>query len=160
MFCYPEHCKIVRALEPQAGGAVTGDYVSLKNVHMAWVQVHITQAQANTVKININKATAVLPSDATAITVAVPIWSNLDCAASDLLVRRTDAVNYTTDAGVKHKIIIFQIDPASLGALAGTGPYDCIAVETEASHADNLTEAHYVLQERYAADQPPSAIID
>ncbi len=155
MFCLPEHCKIVRALEPQAGGAVTGDYVSLKNVNMAWVVVYVTQAHVAQMAITIERATDVAPTGSVAINAVVPIWANEDCAASDLLVRQTDAVGFTLSAAQKHKIVVFQIDPASLGAT-----YDCITVKTAASDATNITAAMYYLQERYAADQPPSAIID
>ena len=137
--------QIVKAIYPQAGGAITGDYVSLKNVVMAKVVVFINQAAANTVAITIEKATAVAPTGSTAITVAVPIWSNLDCAASNTLVQRTAAVNYTTDAGVKYKIIVFEIDPTTLGTT-----YDCITVKTGASSASNITAAWYELEMRYA----------
>lgn len=155
MFTLPENCKIVEAIQPQAGAAITGDYVSLKNVHKAWIVVHITQAAVNTVAITIEQATDVAMSSSTAITVAVPIWANQDCAASDLLVRQTDAVSFTTSAAQKHKIIVFQVDPATLAA-----GFDCIGVKTGVSDATNITQAMYYLQERYKADQPPSAIID
>jgi len=156
MFTLPEHCKIVEAISPQAGAAITGDYVCLKNVHKAWIIVHITQAQANTVAITIEQATNVAMGSSTAITVGVPIWANQDCVTSDLLVRETtDAVSFTTSAAVKHKVVVFEVDPATLAA-----GFDCIGVKTGSSHADNITSAIYVLQERYAADQPPSAIID
>jgi len=155
--CLPEVTKIVEAIEPQAGAGITGDYVSLKNVHRAFVVVHITQAQANTVAITIEQATGVLPSNSKAITVAVPIWANEDCVASDTLVRQTDAVGFTTSAAVKHKVIVFQIDPSTLDLVNG---FDCITVKTGASHGDNITEAMYYLCERYQQATPPSAILD
>ena len=154
-FCLPETTKIVEAITPQAGAAITGDYVSLKNVHMAYVIVHIAQAAVNTVAITIEQATNVAMAGTTAITVAVPIWANEDCATSDTLVRQTDAVSFTTSAAQKHKVIVFQVDPATLAA-----GFDCIGVKTGASDGTNLTSAIYVLLERYQADQPPSAIID
>lgn len=157
MFTLSEYMKIVEAIALQVGGAITGNYVSLKNAHMVDVVVHITQGNAATVAITIEQATAVAPTGSKAITVAVPIWANQDCATSDLLVRQTDAVSFTTSTAVKHKIIKFQIDPATLDQ---ANNFDCITVKTASSHADNLTQAIYYLHERYAADQPPSAIID
>lgn len=154
-FCLPEGLKVVEAITPQAGAAITGDYVSLKNVHMAWVVVHINQANATQVAITLERATAVAPTGSVAINVAVPIWVVDDCATTDLAVRQTDAISYTTTVGTTHKVIIFQVDPATLGAT-----YDCLTVVTAASDAANITSAMYYLLERYQADQPPTAITD
>ena len=154
----PEKYKIVEAIAPAADAAGrTGDYVSLKNVNLAYVVVHITQGNAATVALTIEQATAVAGTGSKAITVSVPIWSNLDTATSDTLVRRTDAVSYTTDAAVKNKIVIFQIDPATLDVANG---FDCIVVKTGASNAANITQAMYVLDERYQQATPPAAITD
>lgn len=139
--------QIVRAIEPQAGGAITGDYISLKNVVKCKVVVFITQANAATVAITIEQATNVANSlaDSTAITNVAQIWSNLDCAASNTLEPRTAAVNYTTDAGIKHKIVVFEIDPASLD-----DTFDCITVKTGASDVSNITAAWYELEMKYS----------
>ena len=98
--CLPENFKIVEALKPQAGAALTGDYVSLKNVLMAWVIVHVNQANAATMAITLEKATTVAAAGTTAITTVVPIWANEDCVTSDTLVRQTDAVGFTTSAAL------------------------------------------------------------
>lgn len=139
--------KWVNAIKPQAGGAITGAYVSLKNVIKALVVVHIDQANATTVAITIEQATAVAGTATKAITKVVPIWVNLDTAASDVLVAATPAVSYTTDAGLKIKLVIFEIDPATLDIAGG---FDCITVITAASNAANITAAHYVLDLRYS----------
>lgn len=154
----PEQFKIVEAM-PNATDAAgrTGDYVSLKNAVMAWIFVDITQGHAATIALTVEQASAVAGTGSKAITVTVPIWSNLDTAASDTLVRRTDAVSYTTDAGVKNKQVIFQIDPATLD-LANS--FDCITVKTGASNAANLTSATYFIQTRYPQATPPAAITD
>jgi hypothetical protein len=155
-FSLPENCKIVEALTPQAGAALTGDYVSLKNVQMAYVVVHINQAAADVVAITLERATTVAGTGHVAIANVVPIWVNADCAASDVLVEQTAAVGFTTDAGQKHKIIVFQVDPAGLGA------YDCLTVVTAASNAGNITAAMYYLVPRYAsrAATQPTVITD
>ncbi len=154
----PEQFKIVEAM-PNATDAAgrTGDYVSLKNALCAWVEVAITQGNAATIALTIEQATAVAGTSSKAITNAVPIWSNLDTAASDTLVRRTDAVSYTTDAGVKNKMVIFQIDPAQLDIANG---FDCITVKTGASNVANLTGARYWIQTAYQQATPPAAITD
>jgi hypothetical protein len=135
----------VCAIKPQAGGAITGTYISLKNVVKCFVKVLINQAAANTVAITIEQATAVAPTGSTAITNVAQIWSNLDCTASNTFVLRTAAVSYTTDAGQVPKIVVFQIDPASLD-----DGYDCITVKTGASSASNITAAWYELEMKYS----------
>jgi len=155
--CLPEVTKIVEAITPQAGAAITGDYVSLKNVHRAFVVVHVNQAEVNTMAISIEQATVVAGGDTKVITNVVPIWANEDCAASDALVRQTDAVNFTTSAAQKHKVVVFQIDPSILDLANG---FDCITVKTGASNAGNLTSAMYYLCERYQQATPPAAITD
>jgi hypothetical protein len=157
-FCLPEECKVVEAITPQAGAAITGGYVSLKYSHRAFVVVHVNQAAADVVAITIEQATNVSAGSSKPITNVVPIWANEDCAASDELVRQTDAVAFTTSAAVKHKVVIFQIDAATLDLANG---FDCITVKTAASNAANITSALYVLADyRYQGETPPSAIVD
>ncbi len=153
----PEQCKIVEAIAPQVGAAITGDYISLKNGQSLWIMVAIAQGNAAPVAITIEKATAVDGTGATAITTAAKIWANEDTGASDALVRQTDAVNFTTSAALKNKLIIFQIDPVA------HPDYDVFVVKTAASHADNLTSATYIMEARFPGATPPggpSAIID
>jgi len=153
-----EQYKIVSALKPAADAAGrTGAYVSLKNALWAFVVVHVDQGNAATIAITIEQATAVAGTATKVITLAVPIWSNLDTAASDALVRRTDAVSQTTNADVKIKQIIFQIDPATLDVAGG---FDCITVKTGASHVANITSAQYFLLARYQQATPLTVIAD
>ena len=154
----PECCKIVEAITPQAGGAITGDYISLKNCRVANVLVHIDQANATPVEITIEQAQDVSGTGSKAITAAVPIWANQDCEASDTLVRQSDDVGFTTSTDTKHKQVTLQIDPAYLDVNNG---YDCITVKTAASDPANITSAQYFLCElRYGQAIPPSAIVD
>lgn len=156
-FSLPENCKLIEALMPQAGAALTGDYISLKNAHKAWVLVHINQANAAQVAITIEQATDVAGTGHVPITVAVPIWVCESSVASDALVRQAEAVAYTTTVGTTHKIVVFEIDPATLNVAGG---FDCITVITAASNAANITEAEYLLASRYQQASPPSAIVD
>ena len=137
--------KFVDAIEPQAGAAITGNYISLKNVLKCLVVVHITQAAANTVAITLEQSTAVAGTSHTAITQVVPIWSNLDTGTSDVLVKRTNAVSYTTDAATNNKVIVFEVDATKLDA-----GYDVLNVLTGASSASNITSAVYICELRYS----------
>lgn len=154
----PQNVKIVEALAPAADAAGrNSDIVSLKNYRKATIIIHITQGNAATVALTPMQATNVAGSGAKVIN-AVPIWSNLDTATDDTLVKRTDAANYTTDAAVKNKIVVFQIDASDLDA---DGGFDCIYFSTGASNAANITQGMFLLEEpRYAQASMPSAIVN
>ena len=146
----PQSAYPVNALAPAADAAGrTGGYVSLKGARRAFVKVHINQGNAATILLSILQATAVAGTGSKALVNVAPIWSNLDTAASSVFVKRTPAVTYTTDAGVKIKIVIFEIDPATLDI---ANSFDCIAVSTGASNAANITEAEYWIVPHLAAD--------
>lgn len=153
----PQDCKIVQAIAPETtNGALVGDYVSLKNIVRAWIVVSLKQAVAHATAITVEKATNVAGDGSTAITVEVPIFSNLDISTSDALTKRAAAVNYTVDAVAKDKVVVFQVDPATLGS-----GYDCICVKTAASgQGTNIASALYILENKYAGDGAPSAIVN
>lgn len=151
-----EKAKIVEAITPQAGAAITGDYVSLKNAGHVTVLVHIAQGHADPVAITIEQATAVAGTGSKPITNAVPIYLVADAATSDSWVAQTAAVAYTTSAALKHKLVAFEIDASSLDVAGG---FDCITVKTAASNALNVTSALYVLSDlRYGSEK--TAITD
>ena len=161
MFQLAENMKIVNLLAPAADAAGrTGAYVSLKNAIKAWIVVNVTQGNAATIALDPLQATAVAGTGSKALTNNTRIWSNLDTAAGDTLVARTAAKTYTTDAGVKLKQVIFEIDPAACMDIAGG--FDCISVSTGASNAANITEAQLFILNKYsgAVDTIPSAVAD
>jgi hypothetical protein len=155
---FVEEYKLVQLLQPATDAAGrTSAYVSLKFASFATIIVSIAQGNAATVAITIEQASAVAGTGSKVITNTVPIWSNLDTAATDTLVRRTAGVALTTDAGVKNKQVCFQIDPADLDIANG---FDCICIKTGASNAANVTSAVIVLNDRYKQATPPSSILD
>jgi len=159
-FSLPENCKVVDGYAANVGAAaaVTGDYVSLKNCIKSYVVIKYRQADANAITWNVTRATAVLPSGAVVMTETMRIWSNLDTATSDLLVERTAAVNYASGTGATNKIIIFEVDPASL-----TDTFDCIAgASTTAIAAGQYVDITYYLVPRYPGRvlTSPTAITD
>lgn len=159
MNCHiPESLKPVRCLQPTTMGSIlTGDYVSLKNVDMCYIVAHLTQGNAATQKLTPLQATAVAGTSAKVLATTVPIFSNLDAATNDILTKRTAANSYTTDAAVKHKTIVFQVDPAVLDIANG---FDCISCEAAASNAGNILSIQYFLKMRYAEDAAPAVITD
>jgi hypothetical protein len=152
---FVEELKIVSAIKPQAGAAITGDYISMRDCGRVGVLVHINQAAANTVAITIEQAKTAAGGSSTALVKTVPIYANEDCDASDTMVKKTDAVSFTTSAAIKTKTVLFQIDSIDL-----TDGYDFITVKTGASNAGNITSAEYILSDlRYAQATPPSVIV-
>lgn len=155
----PADIKVVNLLAPAAdAGGRTSAYASLKNAVKAFIVVHITQGHAATIALDPVQATAVAGTGSKALTGDVPIGSNLDTAAGDTLVARTAAKTYTTDAGVKLKQVVFEIDPKACLDLAGG--FDCIGITTGASNAGNITSAQMVIINRHSQATPPSAVAD
>jgi len=155
-FSLPTTCKIVELIHPRTTNAgFTSDAVSVKNALKAWIVIHLTQAAAH--------ATALVPRQATdvaigtnAVVPAVPIWANEDCAASDTLAPVTAAANYTVTADIKHKIVVFEIDPAVL-----TDGYDVIYFTcANSGEATNFAAAQAYLWYGNQQVTKPSAIVD
>lgn len=104
------------SMENALGNGVSCDWVNAGKSEMAWIVIHAYVAAAAAVVCTPLKAYAAAGTGSTALTVNVPIWSSISIAgASAALTRQTDAVNYTTAATAGDHIIIFQIDPATLG---------------------------------------------
>lgn len=157
-FHLAENAKVVSLLAPAADAAGrTGAYVSLKGYTRAFILVYLNQGNAATVALTPNQASAVAGTGTKVIN-AVPVWANLDCATNDILARATDAANYTTDAAVKIKQVLFQIDAAALDTNNG---FDCLTVITGASNAANITSAIAILTgARFQQVTPPTAVVD
>ena len=153
----PEQFKIVNA-SPIAttDGGITCDYVSLKNVNMAWIVLDFLQAVAHATVINPRRATAVTPTGSVAIAHAAPWWSNVDYSSTDTLVAQTAATTQACTAAATNHMVVIQIDPAQLGAT-----YDVLGcVITTGGDATNFMSGIYVLEMRYAQATPPAAITD
>lgn len=154
-----ENAKIVEVLVPAtdaAGRAGVG--FSLKNYRRAIIVVHIVQGNAATILLTPEQCTAVAGTGAKALSQNTRIWANLDTSVNDTLVRATDAKNYTTDAAVKNKIVVFEVDAASLDQ---ANSFDCLRLSTGASNVANLTQAiAYLMDPRYPQATPPSARVD
>jgi len=152
----PEKFKIVSGgIDNGTTATITHDAVSLKNVQMAWIIVQLDTIASSACIVTPMRATAVAPTGGVVLANTVPIWRNLDVAASDTLVRDTDALAYTTAANAAYKQIIFQIDPANLG-----GSYDCLYVTTGALAITESVDVIYLLETRYPQATPPAAITD
>jgi hypothetical protein len=157
---FMEYYKVISGLTPTigTGALLQGDYISLKNAQMAWVIFHFWSANGTAEVFSVYKASDVAKTGETQITNVVPIWRNAACATSDVNVRMTDAVQQAVAATATDQLVIFQIDPASLGTT-----FDCISGYTTSTIAANdILEILYVVKPRYAGVDAnvPSVIID
>lgn len=151
--------KIVLVANPATDAAGrTSSYVSLKNYHKCFIVVPITQGNAATILLTPLQASAVAGTGSKALSQNCRIWSNLDYATNDVMTARTAAKNYTTDAGTKNKVVVFEIDPAELDQANG---FDCIGFSTGASNVANITSGLVILMDaRYPQAEPPTAVTD
>ena len=154
----PEVSKIVEAIPAATNdAALTGDFVNVENAGKLIIVVQSKGGNASASAITIEQATIAAGTDDKAITTAVQIWSNLDTATTDTLVRRTDAVSYTTDAAAKNKMVVFVVDPAGLDIANG---FKFVTVKVAISNIANIiTAQYYLVDNRYQDATPPSAIV-
>ena len=154
----PEKYKIVSGTAGivTTNGGVTCDYVSLRNIDMAWIVLHFLQAATHATVINPRRATAVAPTGSVAIAHSAEWWKNADISASDTLVRQTAATTASCTLGTTNQLVVIQIDPAQLGST-----YDVLGcVITTSVEATNFVSVVYYLETRYGAATPPAAITD
>ncbi len=155
---FPEEAQIVSLMAPAADAAGRASRAaSLKHAHKAYIVLYLNQGNAATIALTPEQCTSVAGAGNKAIP-AVPIWTDLDAAASSVLTRQADAVSFTTDGTVKEKIVIFEIDPVKLDIANG---YDCVRVSTGASNAANITSAFLVVPYgRFGGVTTPNALVD
>jgi hypothetical protein len=153
-----ENAQVISLLAPAADAAGrTSAYVTVKFGHKAFIVCYVTQGNAATVALTPLQATDSSGTSSKAVN-AVPIAADLDVVTSDQFTFPTQASNYTTDAGVKNKIVIFEIDPAEAMDINNTTkPFEHIAIQTGASNAANITSALLVVMPlRDARLNPPT----
>jgi hypothetical protein len=167
-FSLPENLKVVMGYPPAIGtaGAMMSDYISVKNLHRLYIVVSIYQNDGTEITIAPYRATAVAPTGDVVLAAGMVqrIWSNLDNATSDLLVERTAAINYACGTGSTNKLIIFEIDPATLGDNGATPPvpYDVVSVRLNPPAATSTVSVTFFGVPRYPGRvlTAPSIIID
>ncbi len=155
MYHLAESSPPIEAIAPQAGGSgLEGEFINLRNAGLANIIVHINQGNATQPAITVEQATDVSGTDAKAITESVPIWTNQDCATSDLLNRESDAVSFTPSSSIGSKIIVIQVNPRILDI---NNEFNCLRVRIAASNAANIVSAQYILSNRRGNE---SAVVD
>ncbi|QXX74246.1 hypothetical protein [Methylovirgula sp. HY1] len=119
----------------------TSRYANLSNAVKAYLLVEVNQGYADTVTVSLLQAQNVSGGGSKALN-AVPIWLANTASTVDALVAQAAAASFTTDVTLADKLIVFEILPEA--ALDMVNGFDCIAVETGASNAANVTRAELV----------------
>lgn len=154
----PIGLNLVAILEPKADAAGrTGSWVSLKGAKRAWLCFYTDQGNAATIAVSINQASAVAGTGSKVITNTLPIWANQDAATNSIWTKATDAVNFTTSAAVKKKLVVFELDPATLDIASG---FDCVTLITGASNAANITSGFALIEPRLMQATVVDAMLD
>jgi hypothetical protein len=150
-----EIAQITAVLDPATDAAGrTGRYVRTREAHKMTFVFNILQGNAATIALSCLQATSAAGAGAKACTTSHRWWACLDVATTDLLVRQADGLSFTTDAGVKTKVVICEVDPTGLDMAGG---FLYVAPVTGASNAANLTSAiAAAFPLRFAQAQPPS----
>ena len=155
-FQFSYQCPPIGMLPPAADAAGrTGPYKSLGNCSgKVAVVCRVNQGNAAQVTFSLLQATSSGGAGSKAIGVA-PIFYNAATTVSDTLVQETPAVNFQTDVSLADKIVVFEFDPADV--LDMVNGFNHIAVQTSASNAANITDAHMEYLGRFQGQTPPAS---
>lgn len=137
--------KFAAGLAPaaDAAGRTGAAYFDLGLAHKVFVEFHINQGNAATIACSLSKADDAAGTGAAAVAELVQVHASLDLATL-AVARVADAASLTTDAAVKTKIVVFEVDPAKIGKRF-------IAPVTGASNVANITSALIRYVPRYQA---------
>lgn len=154
-----EDLKVVSGLTPvTTNGGADSDYVSLKNANKLFIVAKLTQAAAHATALAPYQATAVAGTSAKVLTNNCEILANEDVSSSDTNTRQTAAKNYSVTADIANKVVIFEIDPATLDT---ANDFDCVKLNvSDSSEATNFVDITYYLDMKYKEDVPPAVITD
>lgn len=142
-----EGIKTMGLLKPAADAAGrTSRYLSLKEMHDAWIVCYIDQGNAATIALTPKQATNVAGAGAKNLLQPVQVWLVNDFATSDAWVRQADGTSFTTDATVKEKMVLFRIAASGLDI---NNLFCTVAIATGASNAANITSAVAHMTQRY-----------
>lgn len=154
-----EVLKVVNGTTPvTTNGGVDSDYVSLKNVNKLFIVAKLTQAVGHATTLAPYQATAVAGTSAKVLSNNCEILANEDVSASDTNTRQTAAKNYSVTNDIKNKIVIFEIDPATLDT---ANDFDCVKLNvSDSSQATNFVDITFYGDMKYKEDVPPAVITD
>lgn len=148
----------ISLLAPAADAAGrTSPFRSVKAAAKSYVVVRINQGSATPVLLTVLQGQDVSGTGSKPVN-AMPIWLNNNTATSDAFVVQTPGANFTTDATLAEKIVVFEVLPEAAMDLANA--FRSLAVETGASNVANITVAELQLTVEYKGASPLSTYIN
>lgn len=158
-FQFVYQCPPIGLLPPAADAAGrTSPYKSLRNASgKVAIVCRVNQGNAAQVTFTPLQAqnSAGLNSKAVGTNANPPIFFNINTTLSDTLTAQAAAASFQTDVGLTDKIVVFEFDPADCLDLANG--FNHIAIQTSASNAANITDAHMEYLGRFQGAAPPAS---
>jgi len=144
---FAQKIKTVMGLNPRATDAnPLSAWVDLSQAVRCKVSILVTKGNAALTSFTLRESTDGVGAGAGVQNIpnTVQVYSNLNTAASDTLVRRANAVTYALNnaAGGEGQVVVFDIDPAKLSINDG---YRFLAVQLAAGDAANIASISYEL---------------
>ena len=154
-----ETAKPVWMLSAIAPSSTTPDYVSLKNYQHATLIITVENGTGVTGSaITLKQAQAVAGTSEKALAFA-NMWSNVDCAAADVLAK-TDVTSDTfTTASTSSKLLMYVIE-VDASELDTDNAFDCVRVGTGDATRATVSILGILGAPRFAAASMPAAITD
>jgi hypothetical protein len=157
-----EHAQVVNLLPAAADAAGrTSSYINIKFGHKVFLLCEVNQGNAATVLWSPLQALTLAGGTSKALLNPAPIAAIIDTSqatGSDQFTFPAQATTFTTDAGLKNKIAIFEIDPGEVMDVVNGFHY--LAVSTGASNAANITSARAIITPlRDARLNPPTTYV-
>jgi len=152
----------INMLPPAADAAGrTSAFFSLSNALKAFVVVTVNQGDNDTITVTPLQATTVAGAGSKGLTNPVPIALVDAAAVASLFVVQTPGTSFTTDTTEATKVIVFEIIPEGCMDVNNTTlpPFSCIAIQTGASNAANITAAHLFIVGAYEGSAIPDPLI-
>lgn len=158
----PENYPVILGHEPVASDALldTSQWINLENANGVLITVIESYAvDATPLVLTVHEGTAA--SGTTALSAAngqeFKIWFNVSCAASDVMVKKTDAVTFTLDGVTAGNLCIVQFYVSA--SLLSNG-YKWIQLAASAGNAGNIVTVLYQIEGgRYQQTTPPTYIV-
>ena len=144
--------KVSQMLIPQATNANPATaYIDMAQGHDVYFVVNVTKGNAALTSFALEQANTAGGGGNKIFANTVPIWSNLNTGASDVLVRRTNALNYALDNANdgRGQIVVFKVDPSRMDINAG---FRWARLQVAAGDAANIASVlAVIIPQRYAS---------
>jgi len=153
-----QEMKIATGTSPTIGAAaaINSNGINLDTGHDLYIVCQVTAAAATAVTF-IPQRDDAAGTGYIALANNARIWLNNAVGTNDVLVRQADGLNQITDALAASKMVVFHINPDSLGLHTGAGTNPCtrVRIRMETPAATDTVSVVYYLVPRYPSATVP-----